>query len=146
MLVQSGPWGLAELQLAVAVLLIRDKNAAKLAHSTPSDWFSRWLLATIISGIKRHIALDTQGLPHAVQITTAEVTDRKGALQAMQRCQSNLSRVRCVLTDSRYTGKPFAQGVQQVPGKYVRLEVVKCSEMHTFVTIPRRWLVERNFA
>ena len=94
MLVQSGPWGLAGLQLAVAVLLIRDKNAAKLAHSTPSDWLSRWLSATNISGIKRHIAVNTQGLPHAVQITTAEVTDRKGALQAMQRCQSNLSWVR----------------------------------------------------
>jgi hypothetical protein len=28
------------------------------------------------SGIKRHIAVDTQGLPHAVQVTTAEVTLR----------------------------------------------------------------------
>ena len=30
-----------------------------------------------ISGIKRHIAVDTQGLPHAVAITTAEVTGRQ---------------------------------------------------------------------
>ena len=29
-----------------------------------------------ISGIKRHIAVDTQGLPHAIHITTANVTDR----------------------------------------------------------------------
>ena len=29
-----------------------------------------------VSGIKRHIAVDTQGLPHAVAVTTAEVTDR----------------------------------------------------------------------
>ncbi len=28
-----------------------------------------------ISGIKRHIAVDTQGLPHAIYITTAETTD-----------------------------------------------------------------------
>ena len=34
-----------------------------------------------VSGIKRHIAVDTQGLPHAVAVTTAEVTDRKGAPQ-----------------------------------------------------------------
>ena len=33
-----------------------------------------------VSGIKRHIAVDTQGLPHAIAVTTAEVTDRKGAL------------------------------------------------------------------
>ena len=32
-----------------------------------------------VSGIKRHIAVDTQGLPHAVAVTTAKVTDRKGA-------------------------------------------------------------------
>ena len=38
-----------------------------------------------VSGIKRHIAVDTQGLPHAVAVTTAEVTDRKGALQALKR-------------------------------------------------------------
>lgn len=36
-----------------------------------------------VSGIKRHIAVDTQELPHAVAVTTAEVTDRKGALQAL---------------------------------------------------------------
>ena len=33
-----------------------------------------------ISGIKRYIAVDTQGLPHAIHITTANVTDREGAL------------------------------------------------------------------
>ncbi|WP_146090236.1 transposase, partial [Xanthomonas populi] len=38
-----------------------------------------------VSGIKRHIAVDTQGLPHAIAVTTAEVTDRKGALLALER-------------------------------------------------------------
>jgi hypothetical protein len=33
-----------------------------------------------VCGIKRHIAVDTQGLPHAIYLTTAEVTDRDGAL------------------------------------------------------------------
>ncbi len=43
-----------------------------------------------VSGIKRHIAVDTQGLPHAVAVTTAEVTDRNGALEAFERCKDNL--------------------------------------------------------
>lgn len=30
-----------------------------------------------VSGIKRHLAMDTQGLPHTVTITTADVSDRK---------------------------------------------------------------------
>ena len=44
-----------------------------------------------VSGIKRHIAVDTQGLPHAVAVSTAEVTDRKGALQALERCKPALT-------------------------------------------------------
>ena len=38
-----------------------------------------------VSGIKRHIVVDTQGLPHAVAVTTADVTDRNGALLALGR-------------------------------------------------------------
>ena len=38
-----------------------------------------------VSGIKRHIAVDTQGLPHAIHVTTADVTDRAGALAMFDR-------------------------------------------------------------
>ena len=55
-----------------------------------------------ISGIKRHIGVDTQGLPHAIVVTTAEVTDRKGALQAMRRCKGRLDKVQSVLADNGY--------------------------------------------
>jgi len=34
-----------------------------------------------VSGIKRHIAVDVEGLPHAIGITTANVTDRMGAIK-----------------------------------------------------------------
>ena len=83
-----------------------------------------------VSGIKRHIAVDTQGLPHAVQVTTAEVTDRKGALQAIGRCKAGLGRVQSVLTDSGYTGEPFAQGVREALGEHVTVQVAKRSELH----------------
>ena len=45
-----------------------------------------------VSGIKRHIAVDTQGLPHALAVTTADVTDRKGCLLALKRELDNLVR------------------------------------------------------
>ena len=99
-----------------------------------------------VSGIKRHIAVDTQGLPHAVAVTTAEVTDRKGALQALKRCKSSLGRVQSVLCDSGYTGKPFAQGVQEIVGGHVTVQIAKRSELHTFKVMPKRWIVERSFA
>ena len=99
-----------------------------------------------VSGIKRHIAVDTQGLPHAVAVSTAEVTDRRGALQALERCASGLSGVQSLLCDSGYTGEPFAQGVRQTLGEHVTVQIAKRSELHTFKVMPQRWVVERSFA
>jgi len=67
-----------------------------------------------VSGIKRHIAVDTQGLPHAIYVTTAEVTDRTGALAMFGRDKDALSKLLNVLADGGYTGAPFAEGVKQL--------------------------------
>ena len=99
-----------------------------------------------VSGIKRHIAVDTEGLPHAIAVTTAEVTDRKGALQALQRCKPALSRVQALLCDGGYVGRPFAQGVQDILGGHVAVQIAKRSELHTFKVMRERWVVERSFA
>ena len=97
-----------------------------------------------VSGIKRHIAVDTQGLPHAIAITTADVTDRKGALLALSARAEYLPEVKKVLVDGGYTGEPFAKGVAEIiPGTTV--EVVKRNELHTFAVLPKRWIVERSF-
>ena len=97
-----------------------------------------------VSGIKRHIAVDTQGLPHGIHVTTADVTDRAGALAMFDRRRDGLSQVQNVLVDGGYTGKPFAAAVQSLLGASV--EVVKRNELHTFVVLPKRWVVERSFA
>lgn len=99
-----------------------------------------------VSGIKRHIAVDTQGFPHAVAVSTAEVTDRKGALQALKRCKARLTRVQGLLCDSGYTGEPFAQGVRETLGAHVTVQIAKRSQLHTFKVMPKRWIVERSFA
>ena len=97
-----------------------------------------------VSGIKRHIAVDTEGLPHAIAVTTANVTDRDGALVAIDRCKVNLERVESVLVDGGYTGQPFADGVMERIEATV--QVVKRNELHAFVVLPKRWIVERSFA
>lgn len=97
-----------------------------------------------ISGIKRHIAVDTQGLPHVMHVTTANITDRVGALEAFSLHQTFLSKVDNVLVDGGYTGEKFAQGVQKLLGCTVT--IAKRSELHTFKVIPKRWVVERSFA
>ena len=73
-----------------------------------------------VSGIKRHIAVDTQGLPHAIHVTTANVTDRAGALAMFDQRRDDLSLVQNVLVDGGYTGKhtgdPFAAGGAEPAG------------------------------
>ena len=97
-----------------------------------------------VSGIKRHIAVDTQGLPHATAVTTADVTDRTGALLALGRCVADLQAVRSVLADGGYVGQPFADAVKELLGAQV--QIAKRSELHTFAVMPQRWVVERSFA
>ena len=42
-----------------------------------------------------------------------------------------------------YTGEKFATEIKQKLGATV--EVVKRNELHTFVVLPKRWIVERSF-
>ena len=98
-----------------------------------------------VSGIKRHIAVDILGLPHAIAITSADVTDRKGGLLALSSRAEYLVDVRKVLVDGGYTGKPFADGVAGIMAG-AEVEVVKRNELQTFEVLPKRWIVERSFA
>jgi transposase len=75
--------------------------------------------------------VDTQGLPHAIAVTTADVTDRDGALRAMDRSKPNLELVKSILVDGGYTGQPFADGVMERIKATV--QVVKRNELHAFV-------------
>jgi hypothetical protein len=50
-----------------------------------------------VSGIKQNIEVDTQGLPHATWVTTADVTDRVAALEMLDRQKSALARVTTIL-------------------------------------------------
>lgn len=128
---------------ACSTFLIVDAQSVK---NTDTATLKGYDAGKKVSGIKRHLAVDTQGLPHAVAVTTAEVTDRKGALQALRRCKPRLNRVQSLLADSGYVGEPFAEGVREILGKDVTVQIAKRSELHTFKVMPKRWVVERSFA
>ena len=95
-------------------------------------------------GIKRHIAVDTQGLPHAIHITTANVTDREGAIETFALHSQSLAEVENLLVDGGYTGENFVNAVRDLLG--CKVTVAKRNELHTFKVIPKRWVVERSFA
>jgi len=70
-----------------------------------------------VLGIKRHIAVDTQGLPHAVAVTTADVGNRDGVPLALKAASPMLGKVKKVLCDGGYTGDAFAGAVRDILGK-----------------------------
>lgn len=96
-----------------------------------------------VSGIKRHIFVDTNGLPQAIGITTANISDRDGAIQIIKENKASLQRVKNLLVDGGYRGEAFAIHVKNLITSSV--EVVKRNELHTFKVLPKRWVVERSF-
>lgn len=99
-----------------------------------------------VSGIKRHIAVDSEGLPHAIYITTANITDTEGAKQLLSNNTKRLSKVKNIMVDGGYRGEKFANSVKSILGETVTTEVAKRDELHKFKVIPKRWVVERSFA
>ncbi|OUB17554.1 hypothetical protein BK708_21750 [Bacillus thuringiensis serovar yunnanensis] len=58
------------------------------AQSVKNSWTAEekgYDVGKKVSGIKRHMAVDTNGLVHAIEITTANITDRLGAINMCQR-------------------------------------------------------------
>ena len=94
-----------------------------------------------------HIGVDVLGLPHAIMVTTANITDRNGAIDMVDYyCDvtNHLTLIKKLLVDGGYTGENFANEIKELSGAEV--EVVKRNELHTFAVLPKRWIVERSFA
>ena len=97
-----------------------------------------------ISGIKVHMGVDILGLHNSIHVTTADVTDRNGALEMLKKDAPKLANIIKVLCDGGYTGENFANAVMALINAEV--EIAKRNELHKFVVIPKRWIVERSFA
>ena len=91
-----------------------------------------------------HIATDVMGIPHGIHVTTANVTDRDGAVQLVLNNKDSLENVEKFLVDGGYSGEKFAKAVGDITGATV--EVSKRKERHKFELEYLRWIVERSFA
>ena len=83
------------------------------------------------------------GSPHAIAVTTADVTNRDGAIQTTFLDPDDLSHVEKLLMDAGHSGKRLENQVKDIYGAQVK--VVKRSESHKFAVLPRRWVAERLF-
>lgn len=87
------------------------------------------------------------GLSYMLIATTANVTDRIGAIDMVEyycNTTDRLSALKKILVDGSYTGEKFPYIIKAL--SHADVEVVKRNELHTFVILPKRWIVERSFA
>ena len=90
-----------------------------------------------------HLAVDILGLPHCIHATTADFTDRDGAIELAAINSGKYESVETVLADSAYTGESFTEAIKGLVD--AKVEIVKRNEAHMFIVLPKRWIVERSF-
>lgn len=99
-----------------------------------------------VKGRKRHLLVDTLGLPIASYVTTADVHDSVGARKLLGGLAYFVPRLKKIWADAAYRGKDLAEWRQQ-QGVGWDLEVVQPAPgARGFNVQPRRWVVERSFA
>ena len=96
-----------------------------------------------MTGRKRHILVDTQGLLLAIVVHAANVQDRDGAKQVLVAIRKRFSRLRIIWADGGYTGELIAWAKRV--GKWT-LDIVRRDETKRyFEVLLHRWIVERTF-
>jgi len=94
-----------------------------------------------IKGRKRHVVVDTDGLPLVLQTHTAATQDRDGAIPLLKASRKTFPFVEHTFADSAYSGDRVASATS------ISIEIVrKHPEQVGFTVHPRRWVVERFFA
>lgn len=96
-------------------------------------------------GSKVHIAVDTLGHLLALIVSPANEGDRAQVEELAKAVQESTGEsVEMAFVDQGYTGEKAAEAAEK---HGIRLEVVKLPDVKNgFVLLPRRWVVERNFA
>ena len=97
-----------------------------------------------VTGRKRHTLVDTLGLLLSVIVHPADVQDRDGARDLLRTTRGSFPFIETIIADGGYQGPRMAATVAAT-GCW-KLEIVKRTDAHRFVVLPKRWIVERTFA
>jgi transposase len=99
-----------------------------------------------ISGKKRHVLVDTEGLMMHAVVHAADIQDRDGGLLVVATLFGLYPFLKRLFADGGYQGAKFRQGLAHVLPQ-LTVEIVKRSDIaEGFEVLPRRWVVERTLA
>jgi hypothetical protein len=123
--------------------------------SSPSSW-TYWVSQTVkspaaaergydankkITGRKRHIAVDTDGRLLMVNLTAASISDSAGAQKVLDALKQRWPWLKRLFADSAYDRWALLDKAAFLD--FIVEVVRKIQDQHTFVPLPRRWVVER---
>ncbi|WP_082670211.1 IS5 family transposase [Sphingomonas sanguinis] len=97
-----------------------------------------------VKGRKRHIATDTTGNLLDGLVLAADIQDRDGAPNLIERCRDAYPALDRFFADGGYAGQKLADAIAHIDRLVI--EIVRRSDAHRFVVLPRRWVVERTIA
>ena len=97
-----------------------------------------------IKGRKRHIAVDTLGLPIECQVTPASVQDRDALAPMLGAVHRKSPWVTMSFVDSGYQGDEAQRAAYEA--SRISITVVKRTDttVKGFIVLPKRWVVERT--
>jgi putative transposase len=95
-----------------------------------------------INGIKRHFMVDVLGLLICIVVHAANIQEREGGKMLLAKASEKVPCLIKVLADDGYSGQPMREHVRKEHGW--EFESVKRTELHKFVVMPKRWVVERT--
>ncbi|SOE06479.1 IS5 family transposase [Streptomyces sp. Ag109_G2-15] len=124
-----------------AVAIVIDSQSVKAAETVGKN--SRGYDAgKKINGRKRHLVVDTKGLPLLVMVTPADIQDRDAGREVLFRLRLMHPELTVVWADSAYAGK-LVDWAKQFLSLTIRT-VSRPKDATGFVVLPRRWVVERS--
>jgi putative transposase len=97
-----------------------------------------------VKGRKRHLLVDTLGLPLSVYVTPADMHDTQGARRLLAGLNYFVPRPKTIWADAAYRGQELADWCKAQEDW--DLEVVERTPgVRGFAVVPKRWIVERTF-
>lgn len=97
-----------------------------------------------IKGRKRHLLVDTLGLPLSVYVTPADMHDTLGARRLLAGLAPVTPRLKKIWADGAYRGQALADWCKAEGGWDIEV-VEREPGVRGFSIQPRRWVVERTF-